>query len=125
MDIIRSLAEQIDADLQSLPDRSLTAMRKERRCWSSRLKTAPAEDVLALAIELFERFGYRWIAYELLVAHPTALKLVGPETVERLAGTMTSWGDVDQLGVLLAGPAWRAGQLDDATTHAWARHPDR
>jgi 3-methyladenine DNA glycosylase AlkD len=119
------VAKQIDDDIQALPDRWVATMRKERRRWSAVLRTYPAEDVLALALELFERFDHRWIAYELLVSHPTALGLVGPETVERLAGTMTSWGDVDQFGCLLAGPAWRAARIDDRTVHAWARHPDR
>ena len=122
---VETLATQIDAELRALPDHSVAAMRKERRRWSGLLKNEPAEDVLALAIELCERFGHRWIAYELLVAHPTALGTVDAETVERLAGTMTSWGDVDQFGCLLAGPAWRAGRVDDATIHAWAWRPDR
>jgi 3-methyladenine DNA glycosylase AlkD len=119
------LAEQIDQALRALSDRSVAAQRKERRRWSAILKKDPAEDVLALAIDLFERFGHRWIAYELLRSHPSALPLVGPETVERLAGTLASWGDVDQLGCLLAGPAWRAGRIDDATVHEWARRSDR
>jgi 3-methyladenine DNA glycosylase AlkD len=119
------VAARIDADLRALPDRSVATMRKERRRWSAMVRTHPAEDVLALALALFERFDHRWIAYELVLFHPSALKLVGPETVERLAGTMTSWGDVDQFGVLLAGPAWRAGRIGDGTVHAWARRPDR
>ena len=125
MDDVKRLASQIDGDLRALPDRTVAALRKERRHWSAILKKEPAEDVLALAIELFERFGHRWIAYELLLFHPSALSLVGPETVERLAGTLTSWGDVDQFGCLLAGPAWRAGRIDDFTIHGWARRPDR
>jgi 3-methyladenine DNA glycosylase AlkD len=120
-----SLARRIDEALRTLPDRSVAAMRKERRRWSATLKQRPAEDVLAVAIELFERFGHRWIAYELLLFLPAALTLIGPEMVERLAGEMRSWGDVDQFGVLLAGPAWRAGQIDDRTIHEWARRPDR
>lgn len=125
MDAPDLLASRIDADLRALPDRSVATMRKERRRWSAMLRNHPAEDVLTLALELFERFDHRWITYELLMSHPTAPELVGPETVERLAGTMTSWGDVDQFGVLLAGPAWRAGQIDDGTVHAWAQRPDR
>jgi 3-methyladenine DNA glycosylase AlkD len=89
------------------------------------LRTRPPEEIVALASELFERSGWRWVAYELLTAHPTAFNMLDRATVERLAGTMTSWGEVDQFGVLLAGPAWRAGRIDDATVHAWAQHPDR
>jgi hypothetical protein len=32
---------------------------------------------------------------------------------------------VDQFGILVAGPAWRAGRLDEGTLHAWARRADR
>jgi 3-methyladenine DNA glycosylase AlkD len=67
----------------------------------------------------------RWIAYELLLFHRSARGLVGPDNVERLAGRLGSWGEVDQFGVLVAGPAWRAGQLDDRTVYEWALRPDR
>jgi 3-methyladenine DNA glycosylase AlkD len=119
------LASQIDADLQQLADRSVAAQRKERRRWSSTLRSCPAEDVLETALVLFERYGYRWIAYELLTAHRPALGSVTPEMVERLAGTLASWGDVDQFGGLLAGPVWQAGRIDESVVHEWARRQDR
>ncbi len=125
MDPLDLVAKRINEDLDALSDQSVATMRKERRRWSATLRNHPAEDVLAVALELLERFNRRWIAYELLLAHPPALKLVGPDNVERFAGRMCSWGDVDQFGVLLAGPAWRAGQIDDRTVHEWALRPDR
>ena len=60
------LARQIDEALRALPDRSTAALRKERRRWSASLKPQPADEVVALAIELFERYGHRWIAYDSL-----------------------------------------------------------
>jgi 3-methyladenine DNA glycosylase AlkD len=63
--------------------------------------------------------------HEILLFHPSALTLIGPDTLERFAGELRSWGDVDQFGILLAGPAWRAGQIDDCIVHEWATRPDR
>jgi 3-methyladenine DNA glycosylase AlkD len=123
--VATGLAAQIDAVLRALDDQSTAALRQERRRWSARLRGEPADIVLSVALELIERFDWRWIGYELVLHHPAALGLVDASTVERFAGTLGSWGDVDQFGTLLAGPAWRAGRIDDATVHAWARRADR
>lgn len=32
---------------------------------------------------------------------------------------------MDQFGILLAGPAWRAGQIDDSIIMSWAQRDDR
>ena len=120
---IDALAAQIEAELQAV-SQSTAELRKVRRRWSARLRSHPPEVVVALALWLFEHFRRRWIAYELVLYHPSAVRLVGPDNVERFAGQLGSWADVDQFGVLLAGPAWRAGQLGDPIIHAWARRPD-
>lgn len=119
------LAEHIDRDLHALAGPSVAAMRAVRRRWSAVLRKCPAQDTVAVALALFERFGHRWIAYEILLFHPSALTLIGPDILERFAGELRSWGDVDQFGILLAGPAWRAGQIDDSIVHEWATSPDR
>jgi 3-methyladenine DNA glycosylase AlkD len=119
------LSDQIAAQLNTLPEQTTAPMRKVRRHWSSTLRKEPAEDVLALALDLFERHSYRWIAYELILFHPTALKLIDAATLEHFGSGMSSWSNVDQFGALLAGPAWRAGQIEDSVIHAWAHRPDR
>jgi DNA alkylation repair enzyme len=118
-------AERMNAELRGLSDWSVAALRKTRRRWSATLHQSAADEVLSLGLELLERFNHRWIAYELILFHPGAFSLVTPVLVERLAGQLGSWGDVDQFGVLVAGPAWRAGQIDDGVVHAWASRPDR
>jgi 3-methyladenine DNA glycosylase AlkD len=122
---VGGVAERIDAELRGLPDQSVAAVRRERRRWSARLRREAAEVVFGVALELVERFEQRWSAYELILYHPSALGLVDGSNVERLAGHLGSWGEVDQFGILLAGPAWRAGRLEDAMIHAWAARPDR
>jgi 3-methyladenine DNA glycosylase AlkD len=123
--MVDTLAKRINDELRALPDQSVATLRKERRRWSATLRNHSAEDVLAVVVELLERFNHRWIAYELLLFHPSALQLVGPHNLERFAGRLRSWGEVDQFGVLLAGPAWSAVQIDDHTVQAWALRPDR
>jgi 3-methyladenine DNA glycosylase AlkD len=120
-----SLAEQIDADLRTLTDRSVATLRKARRRWSALLRNEPAKIVFATAAELFDRFNYRWIAYELLLFHRQASALVDQSNVERFAGHLQSWGDVDQFGILVAGPAWRSNQIDDGVILGWAHRDDR
>jgi 3-methyladenine DNA glycosylase AlkD len=44
--------------------------------------------------------------------------------LEPLGNQMDSWGAVDQFG-LLAGPAWRQGQISDACVVRWTRSRNR
>jgi hypothetical protein len=46
-------------------------------------------------------------------------------TAERLGGALTSWGDVDAIGLLLLGAAWLRGSIRDDDVLAWARSDDR
>jgi DNA alkylation repair enzyme len=124
-DCVAGLAERIDGEVRGLADGGVAAVRRARRRWSARLRAETADVVFGLGVELVERFGWRWVGYELILYHPSALGLVDGSNVERLAGRLASWGEVDQFGILLAGPAWRAGRIDDATVHGWARRADR
>ena len=120
-----SVAELIDADLRALTDRSVAQLRKVRRRWTSLVRNEPAELVFAAALQLFDRFEHRWIAYELLLFHLQAFGLVDASTIERFAGELRSWGDADQFGILVAGPAWRSNQVDDGVIFGWAQRNDR
>ena len=84
--MVDTLARRINENLLALSDQSVVTLRKERRRWSATLRHHSAEAVFAVALELVESFNHRWIAYELLLFHPSALKLVGPHNVERFAG---------------------------------------
>src|SRR5262249_10865178 len=121
----RELADRICRDLESRSDTSLASMRGVRRHWSAVLRNEPPQTVLAAALDLFERFPHRWPAYELVLFHPTALELLDAPLVVRFGGLLGSWGGVDQFGVLLAGPAWRAGRIQTSLIHEWAKGSDR
>jgi 3-methyladenine DNA glycosylase AlkD len=118
-----AVAGEIDREIRALPDQGVQPVRAVRRAWSRRLRPAPAEAVVAVAMALVDR--QRWIAYELLFHHAGALDRLGVEEVERLGEGMADWGSVDAFGCLVSGPVWRRGRLPDAAVHRWAASPDR
>jgi hypothetical protein len=77
-----AVAGEIDLEIRALPDHRVQPVRAVRRAWSRRLRPAPADAVVAVAVALVDR--QRWVAYELLSHHPGALDHLGIEEVERL-----------------------------------------
>ncbi len=65
------------------------------------------------------------LACLLLERHPAAAASLGAPEVERLAGRPDNWVSADTFACLLAGPAWRRGQVSDARVRRWARSRDR
>jgi 3-methyladenine DNA glycosylase AlkD len=117
------LADEIDRRIRALPDRSTESIRGVRREYSKRLRGAPAEDVLALALALVGR--HRWVAYELVHHHPEALWSLDLARVERLGHGLDGWGAVDPFGRYISGPAWQRGLIPDDAVHRWASSGDR
>jgi 3-methyladenine DNA glycosylase AlkD len=117
------VAAEIDREIWALPAQGVQPVRAVRRAWSRRLRAAPGEAVVAVAMALVDR--QRWVAYELLSHHSGALGHLGVEEVERLGEGMDDWGSVDAFGCLVSGPVWRRGGIPDETVHRWAGSPDR
>lgn len=67
----------------------------------------------------------RFIAYELIAAHPEALESLTTKTLEQFGAGLNSWETVDTFGLYLAGPAWRKHQVPDSAIKGWARSKDR
>jgi 3-methyladenine DNA glycosylase AlkD len=125
---VPSLADEIVARLNALPDQSAQPVRRLRREYSRQLASAPAADVFAVAERLLDpprSHMRRFVAYELIAQHRAARAQLDAEMVERLACEMADWGAVDMFGCFIAGPTWRAGHLGDDVVHRWARSPDR
>ncbi len=97
-----------------------------RREYSERLATAPAEDVVALAVELFDTGvnGLRWFGSSLVHHHPRALGRLRASDVEAMGRSMDGWGAVDAF-CSVSGPAWALGRIREARVHRWARSPVR
>jgi 3-methyladenine DNA glycosylase AlkD len=126
-----SVVTDLTAQLAALPSRRTDDVRTLRRAFSAQLKKADPAFVLAVADRLLDRsiaedqFLYRFIAYELIAAHPAALRSLGPDDLERLGRGLDRWEAVDTFAPYLAGPAWRMGQVPDSLIAAWAASPDR
>lgn len=118
-----ALATEIDHRIRTLPAQTIQPIRAVRRAYSKRLRPAPAEVVVALAVALVDR--QRWVAYELVYHHPGGLESLGVEDLERLGRGMEDWGSVDAFGCYISGPAWQQGDLPDVVIHRWAASPDR
>ncbi|HEU4397178.1 MAG TPA: DNA alkylation repair protein [Actinomycetota bacterium] len=117
------IADEIDRRIRALPEQKTEPIRRVRREYSKRLRAAPAEEVLALALALVDR--QRWVAYELLYHHPGGLAVLDVDDVERLGRGMDDWGSVDAFGGYISGSAWRRGRIPDDAVRRWAACPDR
>lgn len=91
-----------------------------------RLKSHDAELVLDLARALLAKniTECRQVAYELIMAHKPAQAALNESVVESLGKGMDNWACVDTFCSNVAGPAWREGQLEDATIERWASSED-
>jgi 3-methyladenine DNA glycosylase AlkD len=125
-----AIADEIEAQVRSLPAGTVPALRTIRREFSARLRDEPPELVLAVAIELIRRRRnvHRFIpviADELVAARRDVMRLLTRGSVEALGKGLSSWDEVDSFACTVSGSAWRDGQIDDATIAAWAASEDR
>ena len=92
------------------------------------LKESDPKLTLALTYELIEgrrTLEGRQTAYEILSRNKPALASLKTRDVERLGRGMDNWVSVDVFGGLVAGPAWRNGQVTDQAVARWAESADR
>lgn len=122
---VKLVASRFDAEIRALPVRNAPSVRAVRRRYSRELKAVEPTFVLDLVRELVEVYGYRGMAYELILYHRDAFQRLGEAEVEELGRGIHSWGAVDSFARLVSGPAWRDGQVSDELIHRWARSDDR
>lgn len=120
-------AAAIVADIDRLASRDTPSVRAVRRRWSAALKARPATDVLAIAraLEAAQGQGGKWVAYEIIRFHAAAFAKVSQAEIADYASRVASWGAVDALGTILAGPLWAKGRIADALPEAWSRAESR
>lgn len=119
----RTLADELDRAVRALSEPTTQSVRRVRREYSKRVRSAPGEYVVSLAWALAER--HRWVAFELIEHHPTAVTCLSVADVEGLAGRLDSWVSVDTFGCSVSGPAWRGGAVPDEVVRRWAGSDDR
>jgi len=121
-----AIAAEIDAEIRALRAKPKTQdVRAVRRKFSRRLKNVAAEEVIGVAWQLLTRHGRRWVAYELIYKHTSALRSLRPRQIKQFGRGINSWGSTDVFAGYLSGPAWREGQLSDRTIQGWARSGNR
>ena len=122
-----STADEISNRL-SLPGTSNTAsIRALRREYSNRFAKTPGRFVVEVALGLLKRKteSHRFVAYELVNQHRSALGSLTEKDIMRFGEGINSWGSVDMFGCYLSGPAWREHLVSDRLIHRWARSRDR
>jgi 3-methyladenine DNA glycosylase AlkD len=121
----QTLAREIRVRLNDLPLRNAPSVRRLRRKYSQRLRSAP-ESLLLHVAQLLKgpAAGERFCAAELVHYH-TALNMLNKRFLENLASGMDSWDDVDIFSLFLSGPAWRMGRIGDSVIQQWAHSADR
>lgn len=123
---VLGFVEEIDERISSLSHPGTAELRQIRREFSKRLKGAAPHVVIELGMLLLEvpRFEYRFVAYELIHHHPSALFHLNAWQLKRLGKGIASWGEVDTFAVYLAGPVWRERRVPNSLIHGWARSED-
>ena len=118
------VAARIAADIDALPVRNTTTVRKVRRSYSRALKTAEAAYIIEVARALLMRGRLRWVAYELVRNHKRAFESLDDTLLDELGQGMNSWDTVDAFSRTLSGPAWLHGMASDAQIRGWATSDD-
>src|SRR5947207_7888210 len=122
----RSLLLQITKRIDALPDQGLAALRALRREYSRRLRDIDPKSVLLLASKLRDaRVVHRFFSDELIATHDRAMGALTRRDLDIIGAGMNSWDEVDCFATIVAGPAWRAGQITDADVTEWAQSNDR
>ncbi len=126
---IDELVDEIDSRIRALPNLKAESVRSVRKEFSKRLVNTSPQIVISLSLRLLHLgrpgFEYRFLAYELVSYHKSALRSLGEKELELLGQGISGWEDVDTFACYLAGPAWRENQVPDELIHRWARSEDR
>ena len=121
----KKVAKELFDDIQKQEVKNTPNLRNIRKIYSKKLENGAPEQILNFARYFIKNFNYRWIAFELIRYHKTAIKLIGVKELEEFGKGINSWGAVDAFAVFLAGPAWQCGQVSDELLKNWAHSEDR
>jgi 3-methyladenine DNA glycosylase AlkD len=94
---------------------------------NQRFKNAPPQEVVRFAKDLNAAriLEARQIAFEVLDKHNAARRSLTLEDLLELGDGIDNWVSTDSFACMLAGPAWREGQITDETIEKWAASEDR
>jgi 3-methyladenine DNA glycosylase AlkD len=66
----------------------------------------------------------RWVGWELINKHSSALALLDLAKIEALGAGNSSWDEVDGYAIYVSGAAWLRGRIRDADVRRWTQSPD-
>lgn len=94
---------------------------------NKRFKKSPPEEVVEFAKQLNAKriLEAQQIAIEVLEKHKVARRSLTLDDLLILGEGIDNWVSVDYFAGLLAGPAWREGQISDEVIRKWAVSDDR
>lgn len=120
-------ARAILGELRGLRAATTPAVRVVRRRYSKLLAGEPPAVVLAIAKRLLAENTWpaRLVAFELIAGHRGARARLRPSFINAIARGLDDWGSVDTFGTLVAGVAWREGQISDGDVRRWTRSGNR
>lgn len=110
--------------LKGVPVPNLRPIVKDLRV---RFKKSPPEEVIEFAklLNATRILEAQQIAFEVLDKHKAAQKSLTLEDLLVLGAGIDNWVSVDYFAGMLAGPAWREGQIPDDVVEDWAISEDR
>ncbi len=94
---------------------------------NKRFKKSSPEEVVGFAKQLNATriLEAQQIAFEVLDKHKSARRSLTLEDLLELGSGIDNWVSVDYFAGLLAGPAWREGQISDEVIETWATSEDK
>lgn len=94
---------------------------------NKRFKKSPAEEVVEFAKQLNATriLEAQQIAFEVLDKHKAALQSLTLKDLLEFGKGIDNWVSVDYFAGLLAGPAWRDGQIPNEVIEEWAISEDK
>ncbi len=120
----KKIAKELFDDIQKVQLKNTPNLRRVRQKYSKKLAQAAPEQILDFVRYFIGNYNYRWIAYEIIQCHKTAIKIIGVKELEEFGKEINSWGASDIFAGFLAGPAWRNGQVPDELILSWANSTD-
>lgn len=116
----KKIAKTLSDDIEMVRVKNTPNLRKVRQQYSKKLTLAAPEQILDFARYFIKNYNYRWIIFEIIICHKTAIQLIGEKELKEFGNQIDSWGAVDVFAGYLAGPAWRNGQVPDELISSWA-----
>jgi hypothetical protein len=120
----KKITKELFDDIQKVQLKNTPNLRRVRQKYSKKLAQAVPEQILDFVRYFVNNYNYRWIAFEIIQCHKTAIKIIGVKELEEFGKQINSWGAVDIFAGFLAGPAWRNGQVSDELILSWANSTD-